>query len=117
MRQTIAARHEALTRLMKALARAEDYIIKNREDSLRIVIARLTGKAKPAEIRDAWNDFNFNVRLDNALFASMKREAQWYRDNGKYAEAIPDFGNAIATAPLRSARPQAVTVQTATKRP
>lgn len=113
MRDVVTGKREALTRLLKALLKAQDFIERNREEGIRIVAARLAGHFEETFIRDGWDNVKFEAKLDNVLVSTMALEAQWMKDSGRFAGPLPDFRKALFTDYLRAVKPEAVTVQPA----
>jgi len=113
MREIVAGKRETMTRLLKALVKAQDFVDRNRDEAIRIVAARLAGRFEEAFIREGWNDFAPAAKLDNVLLTTMTLEAQWMKDSGKFSGPTPDFRKAIFVDYMMAVRPGAVTVQTA----
>lgn len=109
-RATVAAQPEAMVRLLRAVTRAQDYLERHPEDSIRIVIGRLAGKVEADSVREEWPNVRAEAKLDHLLLAGMTLEANWLRDSGRFSGPIPDFGATIVAEPLRTVRPQAVTL-------
>lgn len=109
-RATVTARPEAMVRLLRAITRAQDFVERHPEDSIRIVIDRLAGKVDADSVRETWPNVRPEAKLDHMLLAGMTLEANWLRDSGRFSGPIPDFGAAIVAEPLRAVRPQAVTL-------
>lgn len=110
-REVVAGQPEAMARLAKALVRAQDYVERNKEESIRIVAARLAGVFDEAAVRELWDDLKLDAKLDNVLVSTMALEGQWMKDTGRFTGPLPDFRNAVYADYLRLARPEAVTLQ------
>lgn len=109
-RATLEARGDAVTRLLRALVRAEDFAASNREASLRIVVEQLAGRFPEAAIREGWDALRLEVRLDHVLLTLLAEEGRWSRDSGRFKTPVPDFRESLAPRLLREVRPQAVTL-------
>lgn len=109
-RANVEARGDAVTRLLRALVRAEDFAAANREASLRITVQQLAGRFPEGAIREGWDALRLEVRLDHALLGLLAEEGRWARDSGRFKTPPPDFHGSIAPRLLREVRPQAVTL-------
>lgn len=110
MRDNLLAKPEATKRLLRAAIRAKEFAAQHREESIQIVFKRLAHLYPEAAIRHGWDLFKLEVELDNGLLTLLTQEAQWMRDNGRFKTPVPDFTDAIMTAPLKSVDPSAVTL-------
>lgn len=110
----LAENPEAVRAMLQALEDAEKYIQVEREDAQRILVSVLeevlgqtTGSS--AEFVEAvWDDFTFDLVLDNELLFTLKQEAQWALSNGLVSGTIPDYRFLIFDDALRSVDPAAV---------
>ena len=109
-RALLTTKPEAATRLLKAIVRAQDFVERNKEESIGIVVARLAGRAQEATIRESWDVIHAEAKLDQALLSIMNLEAKWLYDSGRVSGPIPDFSRAMATDALRRVRPKSVTL-------
>lgn len=107
----LAARPEALQRLLRALTRAEDLTVRAPERALGHVIAALDDQP-PEDVRAAWLKVQPRVRLDNLLLTTLVGELKWYAALQSATEPPEpiDLRPYLATEPLRAVRPQAVTL-------
>lgn len=108
LRETLLGRREAVTRLLRALSKAQEFAVGNREASLRIVVERLATRYPEQSIRQGWDALSFEMRLDHALVNRLTEEARWYRDNGRFPGPVPDFRSSIMAPMLAEAKPDAV---------
>jgi ABC-type nitrate/sulfonate/bicarbonate transport system substrate-binding protein len=102
---------EALGRLVEALVEAEDFVARNSDRALAIVIERigLSGKAAEA-LHEAWPEYHHQARLDNFMLSSLRLEAAWISQRQPTRAPLPDFADRIVTQPLKAARPRSVTI-------
>lgn len=105
----IKHKKEAITRFLRALARAEDFYRTNNQESLNAVVAELPSVSEEA-IRSTWKNFTPQLKLGNVLLTLLNREGQWFKDNGVYTTEVPNFREAIFTDYLKSVRPDTVTL-------
>lgn len=113
-RANVAAKGEAVARLVRALVRAQDYVERHPDESIRLVAARLEGLFDEASVRGLWADLRLEAKLDNVLLATMGLEGQWMKETGRFRGPVPDFRKAFHADPLRAERPEAVTVRAGT---
>lgn len=100
---------EAITRFLKALAKAEDLYNTNNQEALDAVIAEIPAVSKKT-IRGTWDKFTPILKLDNVLLTVLNQEGQWFKNNGVYTTEVPDFRKALFTDYLKSVKPEAVTL-------
>ena len=107
--EVIKNKQEALTRVLRALVRAEDFYKANKEESIQLIAKSLEGTPE-VEIRGIWPDYQLSLDLDNVLLTILNREARWFRDNGVYTTEVPDFTKVIFSDYLKSVKSEAVTL-------
>ena len=105
----IENKKEVLTRLLKALVRAESLLETNQEEAIKAVVDSLSTFSEES-IRGTWDQFTPVLKLDNVLLTVLEREAQWFKDNNVYQGPLPDFRKTIFTDYLKAVKPEAVTV-------
>ncbi len=105
----IRNKKEALTRLLRALVRAENLTKNNKEQAIKDVIKALPNFSEES-IRGTWDYFTPSLSLDNVLMSIMIKEAQWFKENNIYQDPIPDFRKALFTDYLVKVKPDSVTV-------
>jgi NitT/TauT family transport system substrate-binding protein len=104
----IKARANAMNRLMEALARAEAFLNKNREEGKAIVGRRLD--LDSAYLNYVWPKTKYVLSLDQALLFAMEDEARWlikYNMSYNHKE-VPDYLYHLYPDALCKAEPQAV---------
>jgi len=100
---------ETLKRLLKAIDKAEDYIMENREQSIDIVSNRM--KMDKKIIAAIWDQYQFKLFLDQAVLTDLEAEGRWAIEN-KYANAttLPDYRNFIYPGILETIKPESVNI-------
>jgi NitT/TauT family transport system substrate-binding protein len=109
-REIVTGKKEAMTRLVRAIVRAQDFAEANAEEGIAIVAARLSPLVTETSVRQLWGTFRPVAKLDNVLLTLLVQEGHWLRESGRFSTPPPDFANAIVPDYLRSVRPSAVTV-------
>lgn len=100
---------EQVNRLLKSLARAEEYIIQHPAETKVIVQKRLN--LDDAYMTKFWPEHQFSLCLDESLIAAMKDEARWMMANNLTTEKqLPDFLNYIYSDCLKMIKPEAVKI-------
>jgi len=103
-------RGEALTRLLRALVRAEVYLTDNPDESKKRVIKTLPENVqKTASL--VWDSFSPEIKLGSLLLSVLQGQAEWYRNNGKFNKPVPDFKTAIDARFLLEISPESVTLE------
>ena len=108
-RDIVLEKSEAVSRLMRAIVRAEEFLNYYPDQSLEIVINTLAEQS-PEAIREVWNVFEPTVHLDNVMMVIFNQEAQWFYESGRYVMPVPDFRRVIQEEYLEGIKPEAVTV-------
>jgi len=107
---TFAKDHpEALRSFLRAIDKATEFIRHNKEESQIIVSKRL--KLDKGMISAVWDDFVFEISLDQSLLITLEDEARWAIQN-KLTDKIkiPDFLDLIYPHALQDVKPEAVTI-------
>ena len=100
---------EVVTRLLKSLAQAEEYVIRNPAQAKAVIQKRLNLDA--AYMETVWSQNQFSLSLDQSLITTMEDEARWMIKN-KLTDAgeVPDFLNHIYEDALKAIKPEAVNI-------
>lgn len=110
MREVILARPEAMTRLLEAIVRAQDFARANKEESIQIVAQGLSGIYSEQAVRAGWDTAVLDVKLDYVLLTMLIQESLWFKDTGRLTQPVPDIRRAIVAQYLKSVRASAVTL-------
>jgi ABC-type nitrate/sulfonate/bicarbonate transport system substrate-binding protein len=102
-------RPEAVRRFLRALVKAEDFVTANPQESQRI-ISEFCG-IDIASLAGIWNDFQFNVSLNQSLLLTLEDQARWAIKNGLTDRRdVPNFFEALNIDGLKSVKPDAVRI-------
>jgi ABC-type nitrate/sulfonate/bicarbonate transport system substrate-binding protein len=107
----LAKNKDAVERFLKAAIDAEAWIKANREDAIAVV-AETVGLPKN-ELAPIWDDYVYNVVLDDKQLEVLKTHTAWRLESGNHpagATAAPDFSKVIFPEPLRTVAPERVTL-------
>jgi NitT/TauT family transport system substrate-binding protein len=108
-RAWIAAHPVALRRLLRAVARADDFLIEQPDQSSRI-IAEATG-VEPAALRETLKSLSLRLRLPQGVFAMLEDQSRWAMAEGLVPTGeLPDLRPAVHADALGDVRPGAVSV-------
>jgi ABC-type nitrate/sulfonate/bicarbonate transport system substrate-binding protein len=109
MRTLTRQRPEAIRRLLRALVKAENFIAVNHLETQRI-IAEFTGMDGEL-LASIWNDFHYNLSLNQSLLVTLENQARWAIKNGLTdRDVLPDFLEVLSLDGLRSVKPDSVRV-------
>ena len=111
--QGFAEQHpETIRRLLRALVRAEDFVLNNPQESQRI-ISKFCGIDIPT-LMNIWNDFQFIVSLKQSLLLSLENQAHWAINNDltDNHRTMPNFYDSIYTKGLKAVKPEAFNIIT-----
>ncbi len=103
----IQSRPQSVVRLLTALVRAEEYLIRHPGESKEMVKKRVSYDDSFMEI--FWSENQFSVFLDHSLVLAMEDEARWLiRNHLTEATTVPDLMDAIYVDGLKEVKPAAV---------
>ena len=93
---------------LRALIEALNWIKANPEPAIT-VIAEAVG-LKCEDFAPLWGDYNYDVVLDERVFAVLRSHAQWRLDtkNTPPGASMPDFTTVVFPEPLRTVAPERV---------
>jgi ABC-type nitrate/sulfonate/bicarbonate transport system substrate-binding protein len=105
----LQTRREALTRLLRALARAERLAHESPADGLEVLRSRFPTEPRQ-ELEAQWAQIVPHLGLHNVLLTALDREAEFLRSRRGISRPAPDFRSLVAAGPLRDVIPEAVTL-------
>lgn len=105
----VASHPEVITRLLKALSQAEDYVVRHPDEVRALVQKRL--QYDDAYMNEIWTEHQFTLSLDRSLIVAMEDEARWMISNNLTSEKqVPDFLDYIYEDALKAVKPEAVNI-------
>ncbi len=106
----LAKNKPVVERFLKAAIDAEAWIKANREEAIAVV-AQTVGLPKE-ELAPIWDDYVYNVVLDNKQLDVLKTHTAWRLETGNHpaGATTPDFSKVIFPEPLRTVAPDRVTL-------
>ncbi|MFP5350831.1 MAG: ABC transporter substrate-binding protein [Gammaproteobacteria bacterium] len=108
-REFLAANPEPTRRLLRALARAADFVERNPQEAQRTT-ARYSPLSE-ALLRELWGGYRFDIRLDQSLQIALEDVSRWaIRHRLAESSEVPDFRAFIAADALRQVKPEAISV-------
>jgi len=100
---------ETLKRFLKAIEKGQKFIKENEEGAINIVSQRL--KLDKEFVVSIWDDFEFQLILDQAIIITLEDEARWAIDNNLTdATKVPNYLDYIYFDALEEIKPEAVTI-------
>ena len=103
------AHPKLIVRFINALAKAEDYMIKNPAEARNFIQNDLNYDSK--YLSEVWSDHEFSLSLDQSLVVAMENEARWLISNNLSNQTVvPDFQAYIYLEGLTSVKPESVNV-------
>jgi ABC-type nitrate/sulfonate/bicarbonate transport system substrate-binding protein len=106
-RKLLGLRDASLTKLLRAVERAEQFIHEQPTQAKDILRRQLTPDA--AFVDAVWPGLYFRLGLDQTLLTTMEGEARWARREGHAIGGLtPNFLELIHAPPLRAIKPDAV---------
>jgi NitT/TauT family transport system substrate-binding protein len=105
----LADHTEPLTRLMKSLTQAEDYVSQNADSAMHIVQTRL--KFDDGYMAMVWEEYEFSLSLGQPMILAMEDEARWMLNSSLVTpQPVPNFLDFVFVDCLKSVRPGAVSM-------
>src|SRR3989338_2282312 len=105
----IASNPEVLEKFLRAIEQAEQFIEDNRVEAVTIVSERL--KLDKAQVDALWDDYDYQLTLDQSVLKVLEQEAQWAMENNlTTATKAPDYRNYIYVDTLKKVKPEAVKI-------
>lgn len=106
-RRLVGARDADLVRLLRAIARAEDFIREHPARSQAVLRERLG--TDDDFVRWVWPGMVYRLSLDQTLVKTLESEARWaLREGHVSGRSAPNFLNLLHRGPLLQVRPAAV---------
>jgi len=107
MKKFAQAHPEALVRFMKAIDQATDFIKNHKKEAQAIVAARLN--LDKVVMTSLWDDFIFDISLDQSLIITLEDEARWAIKNKLTDKTqVPNYLNYIYFDALEKVKPGAI---------
>ncbi|MBW7997150.1 MAG: transporter substrate-binding domain-containing protein [Candidatus Glassbacteria bacterium] len=100
---------EILERFLRGINKATDFLNNNKEESQKIIANRLNLIKEVVALH--WDDFTFNLSLDQTFFINIESEARWaIRNELTDKTKVPNYLEYIYIDALESVKPEAVTI-------
>jgi len=100
---------EILNSFLKAIEKGEEFIQKNREESIDIVCERI--KLDKELTASVWSDFDFKLMLDQTILITLEDEARWaIREGLTDKKEVPNYLDFIYIDLLEEVKPEAITI-------
>jgi NitT/TauT family transport system substrate-binding protein len=96
---------------LRSLIEAERWLKANTDEAITLVGAAVN--LKKEDLAEVWNDYIFEVVLDDRTVRALKNHAQWRIDSGNAAggaTTLPDFGKVLQSGPLKEVAPDRVKI-------
>jgi NitT/TauT family transport system substrate-binding protein len=99
----------SVTKLLRALVKAEEFVMQHPAEAQKIVAD--FRRMKQELVGELWAGNDFSVSLDQSLLLSLEDESQWAIKNGlTKATKIPNYLNYIYLDGLTAVKPKAVRI-------
>lgn len=109
MDKTFKEKPGAIRLFLKALVRAENFLINNTLKSAEILAKVIKGDR--AKIETGLSESRYKLELTQSLFLRLEDEARWVVEEKLTPHAtVPNFLHFIETAPLKAVRPEVVSI-------
>ena len=100
---------ESIRKVIKALAKAEEFAKNNREESIDIIASRLG--ADREDIDKLWDGYRFRLSLSQTLIMTLEDEARWaIRSSFTDKTEVPNYLDYIHLDALEEVKPEAISI-------
>ena len=100
---------ESIRKIIKALAKAEEFTKDNREESVDIIASRLG--ADREDIDKLWDGYRFRLSLSQTLIMTLEDEARWaIRSSFTDKTEVPNYLDYIHMDALEEVKPEAISI-------
>ncbi len=100
---------KALRRFLKAIEKGNDLIKENKEEAITIVSQRL--KMERGLVASVWDDFEFQLVLDQSILITLEDEARWMVEKNLTDKTeVPNYLDYVYIDALEEVKPEAVTI-------
>jgi len=101
---------EPVSRFLKSLKQAEEYVLRNPDKAKSILQKRLNLNA--AYMETVWSQNQLGLSLGQSLTLAMEDEARWMIENNLTTEtAIPDFMDYVYVDGLKEVKPEETSIR------
>ena len=107
MQDFVRRNPQAVTRFLRALIQAEDFVAKNPQEAQDIMATAI--KVDKELVREVWDAFNYQVRLEQNLLITLEDETRWAMKNKLTDKTVmPNYKDYIHVESLMAVRREAV---------
>jgi len=107
MQDFVRQNPQTLKRFLRALIQAEDFVARQPEQAQDIVTAAI--KVDKELVKEVWDAFSYQVRLDQNLLITLEDETRWAMKNKLTDKTVmPNYAEYIHVDSLRAVKPEAV---------
>jgi len=100
---------ELITRIIRALAKVEEFTESNRQESIAIIASRL--ETDTEDIARIWNIYRFRLSLSQSLIIALEDAAKWAIENDlTSATEVPNYLDYIYMDALEEVKPEAISI-------
>ncbi len=96
-------------KIIRALLKAETFIIKNPGEAQKLVATKL--KIDSKDIAELWKDIIYKIELDKKLPEILEKIGEWSASSSKKTGPLPNFKDHIYKDGLNNEKPSAVEIQ------
>jgi NitT/TauT family transport system substrate-binding protein len=107
MQDFVRRNPQTVSRFLRALIQAEEFVTKHPEEAQDIMAAAV--KVDKELVKEAWNAFNYQVRLDQNLLITLEDETRWAMKIKLTDKTVmPNYSDYIHADSLKAIKPEAV---------
>jgi NitT/TauT family transport system substrate-binding protein len=100
---------DKMTKVLRALRKAEQFIQTDKEEAVNIVDTWLTAYDREGVLY-SWDIFDYTLQISNSMLLNMEREAQYFLENKTISGQVRDLRSLFVTEFLKTAKPEGVTL-------
>ncbi|MBT0894821.1 NrtA/SsuA/CpmA family ABC transporter substrate-binding protein [Geobacter hydrogenophilus] len=108
-RNFVAGHRDTVQKVVTALDQANSSIRNNADGAKKTAMEAF--RVDPAQLREVWPDYEFDLALDHTLLLTLESQARWaMKQNRTTVREVPNFQEFIYADALRRIKPAAVSV-------
>ena len=107
MQDFVQRNPQAVTRFLRALLQAEDFVVKHPDEAKDIMSTAI--KVDKELVGEVWDAFSYQVKLEQTLLITLEDETRWAIKHKLTDKSVmPNYLDFIHSDSLKAIKPEAV---------
>ncbi len=100
---------EAVKKMLRAIDKAITFVQNNKQESIEILVKN--AKFNSEMLETVWDDYTYQLSLDNSILTSLEDEARWaIRNKLVDARTVPNYLDYFYLNALKTVKPESVSI-------